>query len=321
MPPIVTRFAPSPTGPLHLGHARAAFFAHDLARRLGGRFLLRIEDLDAARCRPEWEEAIGRDLAWLGLRVDGPVRRQSRHMGAYRAATDAFRTRGLVYPCFCTRAAIAREIAASAGAPHDPAPHDPAPHDPAPCNPAPFDPDGAPLYPGTCRALGAAERAARIAQGEPHAWRLDMAAAIGRPLHRHGLDGQVTECRPERFGDVVLGRRDVPASYHLCATHDDAACSVTLVTRGTDLEPAADLHRLLQSLMGWPAPLYRFHPLLCGADGRRLSKRDGAASLRSLREAGLPPAEIRRLTGVDALLDQAMDAARTPGGRPQIGFP
>ena len=297
MPPVVSRFAPSPTGPLHLGHARAAIFAHDLARRLGGRFLVRIEDIDAARCRPEWETAIARDLAWLGLRPDAPPRRQSDHLDAYRAALDDLGRRGLVYPCFCTRAAIAREIAASAGAPHDP---------------PPSDPDGAPRYPGTCRALAPAERDARIARGEPHAWRLDMAAASGGPsdrrgpLDRQGLDGARTPCHPERFGDVVLGRRDAPASYHLCATHDDAAAGVTLVTRGTDLAPAADLHRLIQSLMGWPAPVYCFHPLMLGADGRRLSKRDGAASLEALRAAGATPAEIRRLAGVDALLERAL---------------
>ncbi len=305
MPPIVTRFAPSPTGPLHFGHARAAIFAHDLARRLRGRFLLRIEDIDPTRCRPEWEAAILEDLAWLGLRHDGPMRRQSRHTDAYRAALDGLRARGLVYPCFCTRAAIAREIAASAGAPHEP---------------ALSDPDGAPLYPGTCRGLGPAERAARIAGGEPHAWRLDIAAALAstdRPLHRQGFDGRLTDCHPARFGDVVLGRRDAPASYHLCATHDDAASGVTLVTRGTDLEAAADLHRLLQTLMDWPAPLYCFHTLLCRADGQRLSKRDGAASLRSLREAGMRPAEIRRLAGVDDLLEGAMAAASGLGQRSQ----
>lgn len=309
MPPIVTRFAPSPTGPLHLGHARAAIFAHDLARRLGGRFLLRIEDIDATRCRPDGEAAIVRDLDWLGLRVDGPVRRQSDHTDRYRAVLGELAARGLVYPCFCTRAAIAREIAASAGAPHDP--------------------DGAPLYPGTCRTRGAAERADRIARGEPHAWRLDMTAAIrsaptgsaptenaptgsapnGPALHRVGLDGRRTVCHPERFGDVVLGRRDAPASYHLCATHDDAASGVTLVTRGTDLEPASDLHRLLQTLMGWPAPRYGFHPLLTDASGRRLSKRDGAASLAAMRAAAVAPAEIRRLAGVDALVDHAAAAA------------
>ncbi len=279
-----TRFAPSPTGPLHLGHARAAIIAHDLARHGGGRFLLRIEDIDPVRCRPEWTTAIIADLAWLGLDPDAAPRIQSAHMDAYRATLDVLRRRELVYPCFCTRAAIAREIAGSAGAPHDP--------------------DGAPLYPGTCRALSASERADRIAAGLPNAWGLDMAMAVRAvgPLVRHGLDGAATTCRPERFGDVVLGRRDAPASYHLCATHDDAATGVTLVTRGLDLEAAADLHRLLQALMNWPAPCYCFHPLVHGVDGRRLSKRDGAASLRALREDGATHADIRRLAGVDALL-------------------
>ena len=282
---MITRFAPSPTGPLHLGHARAAMFAHDVGRRVGGRFLLRSAHSAPTRWRPEWAAAIGADLDWLGLAIDDAPRIQSAHMDAYRSALEALRRRGLLYPCFCTRAAIAHEVAASAGAPHDP--------------------DGAPLYPGTCRALSTAERCDAIAAGRPHAWRLDMARALrvaGAGLVRHHIDGTVTRCCPERFGDVVLGRRDAPASYHLCATHDDAATGVTLVIRGVDLEAAADLHRLLQVLMRWPAPRYCFHPLVLGADGRRLSKRDGATSLRALRERGATPAVIQQLAGVNALL-------------------
>ena len=279
----VTRFAPSPTGLLHLGHAHAALFAWHLARRAAGgargRFLLRLEDIDATRCRPEFAAAIEADLAWLGLDPDGPVRVQSRHLGEYRAALDRLAGRGLLYPCFCTRAAIAREVAAAAGAPHGP--------------------DG-PLYPGTCRALSAAERAARLARGESHALRLDMVAALAeapRDLSFHELGEGRLRCDPAQFGDAVLARKEVPASYHLCVTHDDALQGVTLVTRGEDLKPAAHLHRLLQALLGWPEPLYAHHRLLTDAGGRRLAKREGAPSLRSLREAGHGPAAVRAMVG------------------------
>jgi glutamyl-Q tRNA(Asp) synthetase len=276
--PIVTRFAPSPTGLLHLGHAHAALTAWRAARDAGGRFLLRIEDIDPTRCRPEFTDAILEDLAWLGLDWDGEVRLQSRHLADYRAVLDALSARGLLYPCFCTRADIAREIAASASAPHGP--------------------DG-PLYPGTCRRLAGADRAARLAAGEPHALRLDMAAALDSvpaPLsfREHGAPRR---CDPARFGDAVLARKDIPASYHLCVTHDDALQGVSLVTRGADLLPATDLHRLLQALMGWPAPDYAHHALLTDAGGRRLAKRDRAATLRDLRAAGASPAELRRMAG------------------------
>jgi glutamyl-Q tRNA(Asp) synthetase len=276
---MITRFAPSPTGALHLGHAHAAWFAHRSARAAGGRFLLRIEDIDPARCRPEHAVAIGEDLRWLGLYWDGPIRVQSAHLAEYDAARRSLAARGLLYPCFCSRADVAREIAASASAPHGP--------------------DGAPLYPGTCRRLGQAERAEKIAAGLPHAWRLDMAAALaeapGLTLHEAG-EGRIA-CTPEGFGDVVLGRRDAPASYHLCATHDDAATGVTLVTRGADLKPAAHLHRLLQQLMGWAETGFAHHRLILDAQGRRLSKRDHAATLRALRDAGATPAEVLRLAG------------------------
>ncbi|MCX7686044.1 MAG: tRNA glutamyl-Q(34) synthetase GluQRS [Acetobacteraceae bacterium] len=279
MPPVVTRFAPSPTGRLHLGHAHAALFAWRAARAAGGRFLLRIEDIDPLRCRPEFTEAILEDLSWLGVAWDGPVRVQSRHLAAYRAVLDSLAARGLLYPCFCTRADIAREVAASAGAPHGP--------------------EG-PVYPGTCRRLPPEARAARIAAGEPHAWRLDMAAAraavpAALSFEERG-EGRIA-CDPARFGDAVLGRKDVPASYHLAVTHDDALQGVTLVTRGADLKPATDLHRLLQALMGWPEPVYAHHPLLTGPDGRRLAKRDGAATLAALRAAGRSPAEVRAMAG------------------------
>ncbi len=270
-----TRFAPSPTGHLHLGHAFAAVTAWRRARHEGGRFLLRLEDIDPTRCRPEFAAGIIEDLTWLGLDWDGPVRVQSRHLAEYRAVLDALAARGLVYPCFCTRADITREIAGAAAAPHGP--------------------DG-PVYPGTCRDLSQATRRARIDAGMPYALRLDTARALAAapgPLWFEEEGEGAVPCGPALFGDVVLGRKEVPASYHLCVTHDDALAGVTLVTRGADLRPATHLHRLLQALMGWPAPRYSHHPLLTDGFGRRLAKRDRAATLRALREAGADPAEIR----------------------------
>jgi glutamyl-Q tRNA(Asp) synthetase len=262
---------------LHLGHAHSALHAWRAARETGGRFLLRIEDIDRTRCRPEYTEAILKDLAWLGLDWDGPVRVQSAHFPDYRAVLDRLSARGLLYPCFCTRADIAREVAAIGGAPHGP--------------------EGVP-YPGTCRRLSAAARAARIAAGDAYALRLDMQAALAAvdgPLSFEELGEGRIRCDPARFGDIVLARKDTPASYHLCVTHDDALQGVTLVTRGEDLKPATDLHRLIQALMGWPEPRYRHHALLRGADGRRLAKRDGAPALRALREAGLDAAVVREM--------------------------
>ena len=276
-PIVTTRFAPSPTGLLHLGHARSALAAWRRAREADGRFLLRLEDIDPGRCRPEYAAATEEDLAWLGLHWDGPVRVQSRHLAEYQAALDGLAARELLYPCFCTRADILREVEGAPSAPHGP--------------------DGAPLYPGTCRALPAGESARRVAAGERHALRLHMARALAAapgPLFYEEGEGAVP-CRPERFGDAVLARKDAPASYHLCATHDDAAQGVTVVTRGEDLRPATELHRLLQALMGWPAPRYAHHPLLLDAAGRRLSKRDGAPSLRALRDQGATPAQVRAM--------------------------
>jgi glutamyl-Q tRNA(Asp) synthetase len=273
---IVTRFAPSPTGYLHLGHAFSALFAWRRAREAGGRFLLRLEDIDPARCRPEFATAILEDLAWLGLDWDGEVRVQSRHLAEYRATLETLAARGLLYPCFCTRA----DIQQSAAAPHTP--------------------DGAPRYPGTCRGLSSDERIARIAAGERNALRLDMAGALAtlsRALTFEEQGEGTVVCHPEQFGDVVLARKDAPASYHLCVTHDDALQGATLVTRGEDLKPATHLHRLLQALMGWPAPAYAHHPLLTDAFGRRLAKRDRAATLRDLRAQGRSPAEVRALAG------------------------
>jgi len=277
---IVTRFAPSPTGYLHLGHAHSALVAWRTARDAGGRFLLRIEDIDPGRCRPAFAAAIEEDLTWLGLEWDGPVRVQSQHLPRYRAALDALAARGLLYPCFCTRADIQAEVASSASAPHAP--------------------DGSPLYPGICRTLTSHERRARTAAGERFALRLDMARALAEvpgPLTFEEAGEGTIVCDPARFGDVVLARKDAPASYHLCVTHDDAAQGVTLVTRGEDLKPATHLHRLLQELMGWPAPAYAHHRLLTDASGRRLAKRDNAATLRALRQAGRSAADVREMAG------------------------
>jgi glutamyl-Q tRNA(Asp) synthetase len=276
---IVTRFAPSPTGYLHLGHALSALTAWRRARAADGRFLLRIEDIDPGRCRPEFAAAIEEDLAWLGLHWDGPVRVQSQHLSEYRAALDTLAARGLLYPCFCTRAEIAAEVAASASAPHTP--------------------DGTLLYPGTCRRLSLHERAARIAAGERFALRLDMAQALAAapgPLTFEEEGEGIVACEPAQFGDPILARKDAPASYHLCVAHDDAAQGVTLVTRGVDLKQATHLHRLLQALMGWPAPRYAHHRLLTDASGRRLAKRDKAATLRDLRQAGWSPTSVRKMT-------------------------
>ncbi len=275
--PLTTRFAPSPTGFLHIGHAYSALIAWRRAREAGGRFLLRLEDIDPGRCRAEFARAILEDLAWLGLDWNGPVRVQSEHLAEYQAALDTLAGRGLLYPCFCTRADIQREVAAAAHAPHGP--------------------DGAPRYPGTCRGLSVDERAARVAAGAPHALRLDMQRALAAvsevlTFEEEG-EGSIV-CDPAQFGDVVLARKDAPASYHLCVTHDDAVQGVTLVTRGIDLKPATHLHRLLQALMGWPAPRYAHHPLLTDASGRRLAKRDKAATLRDLRAQAVPPEEARR---------------------------
>jgi len=276
---LVGRFAPSPTGYLHLGHAHSVLAGWRRARSGQGRFLLRLEDIDASRCRAEFSAGIVEDLAWLGIDWDGPVRVQSEHLGAYRAVLEELRGRGLLYPCFCTRADIQRELAASAAAPHGP--------------------EGA-VYPGTCRRLSAEERAGRVAAGEAYALRLDMSAAVaavGRELwfRDEGVGKVVAD--PGQFGDVVLARKDVPASYHLCVTHDDAVQRVTQVVRGVDLLPATHVHVLLQALMGWPTPDYAHHGLLVDAAGKRLAKRDRAATLRDLRRAGASPAEVRALAG------------------------
>jgi glutamyl-Q tRNA(Asp) synthetase len=280
MSETVTRFAPSPTGRLHLGHAYSALFARQLAEAAGGRFLLRIEDIDATRCKPEFEAGIREDLAWLGLRWEEPVLRQSERMGVYAKALATLEARGLLYPCFCTRKDIAREIAAAGHAPHGP--------------------DG-PVYLGTCRSLAAAEGAERIAAGAPYALRLvmeDAIAAAGVLTFTDRTAGRIA-VNAAPFGDVVLARKEVPASYHLAVVVDDAAQGVTLVSRGEDLMPATHVHRLLQALLGLPEPGYVHHRLLADAAGRRFAKRDRGLTLEALRVAGRSPAEVRRMAGIE----------------------
>ena len=268
---IVTRFAPSPTGRLHLGHALSAVRAHGMARAAGGRFLVRIEDIDGTRSRPEHVETILADLRWLGLDWDD-LSFQSQRLERYAAALDDLRGRGLVYPCFCTRA----EIAASASAPHG----------------------MAPIYPGTCRPLAPAERAGRMAT--PHCWRLDMARAVATagPLTWHDATAGGVTAVPGVQGDVVLARKDAPSSYHLAVSVDDAAQGVTDIVRGADLFDATHVHRLLQALLNLPVPRYHHHPLILGADGQRLAKRHGAPALADMRGRGVDgvalAADLRR---------------------------
>ncbi|ALA18027.1 MULTISPECIES: tRNA glutamyl-Q(34) synthetase GluQRS [unclassified Chelatococcus] len=288
----VLRFAPSPNGFLHLGHAYSALLNAALARRLGGRLLLRIEDIDPTRCRPEFEQAIYEDLAWLGLAWEEPVRRQSDHMDDYGAALAKLREMGLVYPCFASRQEIRTAIAE---------------RERTESRPWPRDPDGAPLYPGLARRLQAGEVARRLAAGEPHALRLDMAGALGRPAASgreltfvaFDPDGgeRVVSADPARWGDVVLARKEVPTSYHLSVVVDDALQGVTHVVRGRDLEAATDVHRLLQALLGLPAPRYHHHDLVADEAGLKLAKSRGSPALRDLRAAGIGADEIRQRLG------------------------
>ncbi len=285
----VFRFAPSPNGYLHLGHALSALLNADMARARGGRLLLRIEDIDATRCRPEYERAIYDDLHWLGIAWEQPVRRQSEHFDDYRAALAVLETQGLLYPSFESRGEIAALVAERERA-----------------GPWPRDPDGAPLYPGTGKTMPPRERARRIAAGEPYALRLDMQAAIARagPLSwieaAQAPDGEsgAVIATPEQWGDVVLARKDVPTSYHLAVVVDDARQDVSHVVRGQDLLRATAVHRLLQVLLGLPAPHYHHHRLVLDAEGRKLSKSTQATALRSLRDEGATPADIRRMVGL-----------------------
>jgi len=286
----VFRFAPSPNGYLHLGHALSALINADMARASGGRLLLRIEDIDKGRCRPEYEEAIYQDLAWLGIVWEQAVRRQSEYFADYRKALEKLEAMDLVYPSFESRGEIARLVAEREQR-----------------GPWPRDPDGAPLYPGTAKLLKSAEREARIAAGEPYALRLDMAAALARvgPLAwtetGTGLNGETgtVPAAAAQWGDVVLGRKDVPTSYHLAVVIDDALQGITHVVRGQDLFRATGVHRLLQVLLDLPAPTYHHHRVILDAEGRKLAKSTRATGLRELRSQGLTPADIRRLVGME----------------------
>ncbi|MDP1557015.1 MAG: tRNA glutamyl-Q(34) synthetase GluQRS [Hyphomonas sp.] len=278
MTALRTRFAPSPTGRLHLGHAASAFAVWDAARAEGGEVLLRIEDIDTGRCRPDHEAAILEDLTWLGLDWTGEVRRQSGHFDEYTTVLNQLRARGLVYRCFLTR----REIAARL--------------------PAGADPDEGGLV---SHPLSPDDEADRLARNAPYAWRLSLDAAkralgsrFGDLAYAEWTPDSVKPipARPERFGDVVLARKDTPTSYHLACCHDDALQAVTHIIRGEDLRAVTSIHVLLQALMGWPSPLYRFHPLILGPDGKKLSKRFGDKSLADYRKEGMTPDDIRAMT-------------------------
>ncbi len=289
MPPPVFRFAPSPNGYLHLGHAFSALLNFDLARRSGGRFLLRIEDIDLTRCRPEFETAISEDLAWLGIAWEQPVRRQSEHSADYRAALEKLSAQGLVYPSFESRAEIARLVAQREA-----------------LGSWPRDPDGAPLYPGTAKLLAARQRGRLLESGAPYALRLDMAAASARAGALgwielgEGPEGETgaVAARPQAWGDVILARKETPTSYHLSVVVDDALQGATEAVRGHDLFWSTSVHRLLQQLLGLPQPVYRHHRLILDEAGRKLAKSTQATGLRELRAAGAAPADIRRLVGL-----------------------
>lgn len=283
----VLRFAPSPNGRLHLGHALSALTNERLAQAMGGRLLLRIEDIDRERCRPALDTALREDLAWLGIIFEDGVRRQSEHFGDYRAALDHLHRRGLVYPCFCSRQEVKAAAAARAAETGEP---------------WPTDPDGVPLYPGTCRARARSEGAGEI--GRPHVLRLHLERALAVAREDLAYDvfdasGGVTRvvAQPRRWGDVVLARKDVPTSYHLSVVVDDALQGVTHVVRGRDLEAATDIHVLLQRLLRLPTPFYLFHDLLADAEGRKLAKSRGSESLADLRARGVTAQQIRRDLG------------------------
>ena len=288
MPPVF-RFAPSPNGFLHLGHAYSALMNFDLARASGGRFLLRIEDIDAARCRPEFETAIYEDLGWLGIEWESPARRQSEHLDLYRDAVARLAAQGLIYPAFESRADIARMVAAREGA-----------------GLWPRDPDGTPLYPGSATLLPHEERTRLLDSGAPFAWRLNMASACARAgslnwtEQRDGPIGETATvtAEPQAWGDVILARKETPTSYHLSVVIDDALQGITHVVRGQDLYHATSVHRLLQKLLDLPQPVYRHHRLVLDEAGRKLAKSTRATGLRELRAAGATPADIRRLVGL-----------------------
>jgi len=289
MPPPVFRFAPSSNGYLHLGHAFSALLNFDMARQAGGRFLLRIEDIDTTRCKPEFEAAIYEDLGWLGIAWETPVRRQSEHFAFYRDAIEKLSAEGLIYPSFESRAEIAKLVARREAD-----------------GPWPRDPDGAPLYPGEAKSLSSAARQKLLEFGEPYALRLDMAAACARAgelgwiEYGHGPNGETGEiaARPQDWGDVILARKETPTSYHLSVVIDDALQGLTEVVRGEDLFWSTSVHRLLQALLGLPRPAYRHHRLVLDTTGAKLSKSTGATGLRELRAKGATPADIRGLIGL-----------------------
>jgi glutamyl-Q tRNA(Asp) synthetase len=289
MPPPVFRFAPSPNGYLHLGHAFSALTNFDLAREAGGRFLLRIEDIDTTRCRPEFEAAIYEELRWLGIGWENPVRRQSEHLADYRDAVERLSAMGLLYPSFESRAEIAALVAQREAV-----------------APWPRDPDGAPLYPGAAKQLAPDERARRIEQGAPFALRLDIAAAcahagdLGWIEQGAGPDGEtgVIAARPQSWGDIILARKETPTSYHLSVVIDDALQGVTSVVRGQDLFWSTSVHLLLQKLLGLPTPSYRHHRLVLDSAGGKLSKSTQSTGLRELHAGGATPADIRRMAGL-----------------------
>ena len=288
---FTTRFAPSPTGRLHLGHAYSALLAHDASRAAGGGFLLRIEDIDTTRCRPEFEAGIYEDLAWLGLDWPAPVRRQSDHFADYATAIEKLRSLGVLYRCFLTRREIAEQAASAPHAPGEGA-------------------DGI-VYVGPTQSMSTDEEQARLARGESFAWRLSLRYSqdlLGEEFPRLVFveqnaatnEERVVLARPQIHGDVILARKDTPASYHLCVVHDDALQNVTHVIRGEDLRSATHVHVLLQKLLGLPTPVYRHHALLTGPDGKRYAKRDQSLTLAALREAGVSPADIRARIGLPA---------------------
>ena len=289
MPPVF-RFAPSPNGYLHLGHAYSALLNFDLARQRGGRFLLRIEDIDTVRCRPEFEAAIYQDLGWLGITWEQPVRRQSEHLAAYRDAVEKLSAQGLIFPAFESRAEIARLVAQEETK-----------------APWPRDPDGTLLYPGIAKSLSSDERARLLGSGMPYALRLDMEAAravtgdLGWSEQGEGPDGETgaVAARPQAWGDVIMARKETPTSYHLSVVIDDALQGVSEVVRGRDLFWSTSVHRLLQRLLGLPEPAYRHHRLILDGGGRKLSKSTQATALRELRVGGASPADIRRLVGLE----------------------
>lgn len=288
MPPVF-RFAPSPNGFLHLGHAYSALLNFDCARAAAGRLLLRVEDIDTARCRPEFEAAIFEDLGWLGLAWETPVRRQSEHLGEYRDVIEKLAAQGLIYPSFESRAEIAKLVAERDA-----------------IRPWPRDPDGAPIYPGAARSLSPETRERLIRSGTPYALRLDMAKACSRTgelgwiEHGSGPDGQTGRvgARPDAWGDIVLARKETPTSYHLSVVIDDALQGVTEVVRGSDLFWSTSVHRLLQVLLELPQPRYRHHRLILDGSGHKLSKSTGSTGLRELRAKGVTPREVRSLVGL-----------------------